>query len=52
MIYYIAFSYPIIAGALWETEKKLQWPQYFVLALSPLFLPIYLGMFISKHYNN
>lgn len=51
MIYYIAFSYPIITGILWEVGRKPQWQELFIWIFSPLFLPIYLGLLISKYYN-
>jgi hypothetical protein len=51
MIYYIVFSYPIIAGILWESARGYAPEQILIWTLSPLFLPIYLGMFLSKIYN-
>lgn len=49
--WYFIISYAIIAGVLWEADSGEKWGKIFVWLLSPLFLPVYLGMVISKHYN-
>lgn len=51
MIYYIVFSYPIIAGILWEVDSTDFSAKIFIWLFAPLFLPIYLGVFLSKIYN-
>jgi hypothetical protein len=49
--YYIIFSYPIIAGVLWEADSKDLPIKVFVWLFSPLFLPVFVGMFLSKYFN-
>lgn len=51
LFYYLIFSYPIIAGVLWESDSRDFWIKLLVWVVSPLLLPVLIGMIIQKYYN-